>query len=387
LNPRAMPLDLNDRPILVFWETTKACPLSCRHCRANAILKPLPGELTTREGIKLIDDVAAFGKPYPVMVFTGGDPLMRSDIYELMGHAKDMGVPVALSPAVSSSINEESLSMIKELGVSSVSISLDGASPETHEFVRRIEGHFNQTINAMRMLRGFGIPFQVNSTVMKMNVHELPALFKIVKDSGANAWEVFFLIHVGRGTGLESLDPLEAEDVVNFLYDASMFGVQIRTVEAPFYRRALLQRYAVETGKVKAELRLGPLYEKLRRGLHELMSGVEREPIKPQFARTRDGNGIIFVGYDGTVTPSGFLPLPLGNVRKEGIAKIYRENPILQAIRRAEFKGRCGACEYRFMCGGSRSRAFTESGDPLGEDPLCGYSPNSLNVLNSLGIQ
>ena len=381
-----MPLDLNERPILVFWETTKACPLSCRHCRANAILKPLPGELTTQEGYRLIEDVASFGRPYPIIVFTGGDPLMRSDIFELIGHARDLGVPVALSPAVSSSINDENLAEIKRLGVSSVSISLDGASPATHEFVRRVEGHFERTLAAMKMLREFGIPFQVNSTVMKMNVEEFPLLFKLVRDSGANAWEVFFLIHVGRGTGLESLDPAEAEDVVNFLYDASKFGVQVRTVEAPFHRRAVLQRYAVESGTVRAEIRLGPLYERLRRGLEELVGEPPASPAKPQFARTRDGNGIIFIGYDGTVSPSGFLPLSLGNVRKESLTKIYRDNPVLRAIRRAEFGGRCGSCEYRFMCGGSRSRAFVENGDPLAEDPLCPYVPGSLNVLGPLGV-
>ncbi|WP_054842689.1 TIGR04053 family radical SAM/SPASM domain-containing protein [Vulcanisaeta distributa] len=369
---------LEEKPLLVFYETTKACPLACRHCRANALLKPLPTELSTEEAKKFIEDITGFGKPYPVLILTGGDPLMREDILELIDHARSLGIPVALSPAVSTKLlNDELLRELRGGRVSSVSISLDGARPETHNYIRRTALEridvFKTTLEVFNRLRSYGIEFQVNTTVMKLNVHELPQVFKIVKDSGgANAWEVFFLIRVGRGgMELEPLDPWETEDVVQFLYDASLYGLQIRTVEAPFFRRVIMHRNA------GAKYEGGKLYWELTRQLRELMGEPPSNTKPPSFIPTRDGYGIIFVASDGSIYPSGFLPLTLGNVRKDNIVRVYREHPVLKTIREARFNGKCGICEFKNICGGSRARAYTELGDPLGSDPACIYEPTA----------
>lgn len=358
---------------MVFYEITKACPLACRHCRANALLKPLPTELSTKEALKFIEDLTGFGKPYPVLIMTGGDPLMRNDIFELIDHAKSLGIPIALSPAVSTKLlNDDVLKEIKGK-VASVSISLDGAKAETHNYIRRTAlepiNVFENTLRIFEKLRSFDIEFQVNTAVMRMNVHELPMIFKIVKESGANAWEVFFLIRVGRGMKLEPLSPAESEDVVQFLYEASLYGLSIRTVEAPFFRRAIIQRGSGLTYSG------GKLYWELVNELRKLIGEPPPNARKPSFTPTRDGYGIIFVSSDGSIYPSGFLPLTLGNVRRDNIVNVYREHPVLKAIREAKFNGKCGICEFRNICGGSRARAFTELGDPLGSDPACVYEP------------
>ena len=364
---------LEEKPLLVFYETTKACPLACRHCRANALLKPLPTELNTEEAKKFIEDLTGFNKPYPVLILTGGDPLTRDDILELIDHAKLLGIPVALSPAVSTKLlNDELLRELKDR-VSSISISLDGARPETHNYIRRTALEsidvFKTTLEVFSKLKSSGIEFQVNTAVMKLNVNELPHVFKIVKDSGANAWEVFFLIRVGRGMELEPLDPWETEDIVQFLYEASLYGLPIRTVEAPFFRRVIMQRSA------GVNYVGGKLYQELTTQLRELMGEPPSNAKKPSFTPTRDGYGIIFISSDGSIYPSGFLPLTLGNVRKDNIVKVYREHPVLRTIRAAEFHGKCGACEFRNICGGLRARAYIELGDPLGSDPACIYEP------------
>ncbi|WP_069807480.1 TIGR04053 family radical SAM/SPASM domain-containing protein [Vulcanisaeta thermophila] len=364
---------LNEKPVLIFYETTRACPLACRHCRANAILKPLPNELMTQEAMKLIDDITGFGKPYPVLILTGGDPLMREDIFEIMDYAKSQGIPIALSPAVSTKLlNEDVLREIKGR-VSSVSISLDGAEARTHNAIRKTALEpidvFKTTLRVFDVFRAVGIPFQVNTAVMKMNVRELPRIFKIVHDHGATAWEVFFLIRVGRAMELEPLDPWESEDVVQFLYEASMYGVQVRTVEAPFFRRVIIQR---NNG---LSYRGMGLYEELTSELRKIMGEPPKNAKRPTFTPTRDGYGIIFISSEGNIYPSGFLPLYLGNVRKDNIVRVYREHPVLMRIREANFNGRCGICEFRSICGGSRARAYTELNDPFGEDPACVYKP------------
>lgn len=379
-------MDYSLRPLLVFWEITKACPLSCRHCRAEAILKPLPGELSTREGKMLIEQVADFGKPTPVLILTGGDPLMRGDIFELVDYARSLGVPVALAPTVSERIFDKEVIRLFSKAYS-ISISLDGALPATHEYIRNRPGHFEETIRAIRMLVNNGIKVQVNTTVMRINVNELPQIIKLLRDLNVAVWEVFFLVHVGRGISLEAITPEEAEDVVNFLYDVSKYGFTVRTVEAPFYRRVMLQRYYAESIDPSALkfIKLGPLYSQLRQGLVKVMGQEPPSQVKkPMVARTRDGDGVIFVAYNGDVSPSGFLPIKLGNVREESLINIYRNNPLLLRIRRGEYGGRCGMCEYRFICGGSRARAYAELGDPLGEDPACIYVPGTFNVLDKV---
>jgi len=357
-------MDFDRRPILVFWESTRACTLACRHCRASAIPEPVPGELSTAEAEGLLDRLTAFGNPRPVLVATGGDVLMRADLDVLATRARTLGVPLALAPSVTPLLDDERIASLRGLGVRVASISLDGATADTHDGIRGVPGHFDATLAAIRRLRRNRITVQVNTVVMRDTVHELPAIARLVKESGASIWELFFLVQVGRGAQVAELSPEENEDVCHFLVDASRYGVIVRTVEAPFFRRV------AAGGGAPA----GSLYRELSRRLVEEL-GPAQGPPRAQTKGTRDGRGIIFVGHDGTITPSGFLPLPLGNVREDDLVDVYREHPLLRRIRAAEFGGRCGACRYRDLCGGSRSRAYATSGDPLAEDPGCAFRP------------
>lgn len=367
--------DFAQRPMLVFWETTRACGLACRHCRASATIQALPGELTTAEGRELIDQVAGFGRPFPILVLTGGDCLMRSDLFELVGHATDLGVPVALSPSVTPSLTTQMIDRIASSGVKAVSISLDGALAATHDGVRGIPGHFEATEQAIRALVRAGLTVQINTTVMRANVDELADIAALVAQTGAHVWEVFFLVHVGRGVATDAVSPREHEQICHFLYDASHHGFIVRTVEAPFFRRVVTRRRA---GDPPPD---GELYGALAGRLAALL-GPAAGTASAHTASTRDGKGIVFVAYDGEVYPAGFLPDALGNVRTAPIARIYQDHPLLRRIRAAEFSGRCGRCEYADLCGGSRARAFAATGDALGEDPACVYEPDG--TLDSL---
>jgi AdoMet-dependent heme synthase len=357
-------VDFDRRPILVFWETTRACGLACRHCRASAISEPLPGELTSGEAERFLERVAAFGTPKPVLVATGGDVLMRADLDDLAALARSLGIPLALAPSVTPLLDDARVASFGGLGVRVASISLDGGSAAVHDTMRGVAGHFDATLEAIRLLRRHRVTVQVNTVVMRDTVDELPAIARLVKEAGASIWELFFLVQVGRGEQLAELTPEENEHVCHFLVDASRLGLIVRTVEAPFFRRV---------AALRAEGAPPPdrgLYRRLADGL-----GVTDGPVHVQTKGTRDGRGIVFVGHDGTIMPSGFLPLSLGNVRNDDLVEVYRDHPLLRRIRSAEFGGRCGTCAFREVCGGSRARAFAAYGDPLAEDPACAYAP------------
>ena len=362
-----MPVDLDRRPILVFWETTRACGLACRHCRASAIAEALPGELSTADGLKLVESLAGFGSPRPVLVATGGDVLMRHDLDAIADRARELRVPLALAPSVTPLLTEARVASLRRRGVKIASISLDGATRATHDGIRGVDGHFERTLEAIRLLRRGGLTVQVNTVVMRETVEELPAIARLVRDTGAGIWELFFLVQVGRGSRLEELTPAENEDVCHFLVDASRYGFVVRTVEAPFFRRVVAER---ASGQVPSGSELAL---RLRSGLLAELGAPRTEP-RAQTKGTRDGRGIVFVGHDGTVTPSGFLPLALGNVKDDDLVELYRHHPLLQSIRAAAFAGQCGRCPYREACGGSRARAFAATGDPLGEDPACPFA-------------
>jgi len=361
-------VDLDRRPILVFWESTRACLLACKHCRAEAQALPVPGELTTEESFRFIDSLAAFERPAPILVITGGDALMRHDLSELVVHARESGVPVALAPSVTPLLTDERLAELRRLGVKVASLSLDGASAGTHEGMRGVEGHFEETLAALKRMRSHGLVVQVNTVVTAENVEELPLIARIVRDSDASIWEVFFLVNVGRGTAMSELTAHENEDVCQFLYDASRYGFVVRTVEGPMFRRVVAWREEGRAGPT------GALYERLAAGLRDEL-GPPVSASKAHTKGTRDGRGILFVSSTGDVYPAGFLPLVLGNVKERDIVELYREHPVLREIRAAGFGGKCGRCEYRELCGGSRSRAFAATGDPLAEDPACAYVP------------
>ncbi len=365
-------MDFDSSPILVFWETTRACELACRHCRAQAMPEPLPGQLTTGEGLAFIESLTGFGTRSPVLILTGGDPFMRADLFELVAHARSRGIPVGLAPSVTHRLTEGALSRLYDLGVRSVSLSLDGARAATHDAIRGIPRHFDRTIQALHLLVRLGFTVQVNTTVMRDNVEELADVAALLASIGVDVWEVFFLVPVGRGTEVTELTPMECEDVAHFLVDASGYGLVVRTVEAPFFRRVVVERREDDSADVAEAFSLGPLYRNLASRLRARL-GDRRQRSKAHTVGTRDGKGIIFVAHDGEVFPAGFLPIGLGNVREESIVELYRSHPLLREIRAAAFSGRCGACGFRDLCGGSRSRAYAATGDPLGDDPACVY--------------
>ena len=335
-------------PLRVYWETTRACDLACRHCRAEAAPEPDPGELTTAEGLSLLDRLAAFGAPLPHVVLTGGDPLKRRDLFELIGHARARGLGVSVAPSGTPLLTEEVIGRLKGAGVEAISLSLDGSTARLHDALRGVNGCFDRTLAAARAARAVALLVQVNTLVSEETLHDLPAIHPLVADLGAARWSLFFLVSVGRGSVLRPITAEACERLLWWLADlAGRDGPVVATTEAPHFRRVLLQRG-----------RRGP-------------AGGP-----PHGAGIRDGNGIMFISHTGEVTPSGFVPFPVGNVRVSDPVALYRESPIFHILRRVDlFAGRCGRCEFRGPCGGSRARAFAASGDALGEDPLCSYQP------------
>ncbi|MDG6998696.1 MAG: TIGR04053 family radical SAM/SPASM domain-containing protein [Nitrososphaerota archaeon] len=361
-------MTFDNKPVLVFWETTRACPLACIHCRASAITEPSPQELSHSEGMGLIDQVAEFGKPSPTIIFTGGDPLKRKDLTQLLSYASSRGLNYALSPAVSELLNFETIEKIKRSGVSSISVSLDGASKETHDAIRNKEGTFRRTEEVLRNCALAGLGVQVNTAIMRRNLFELPQMFHLIRSLGVKTWELFFLIQVGRGSAVEDITPDDYESVCNFLYDASFYGMTIRTVEAPFIRRVAAQR--AENDAYWKD----PTYLRLRSELLRLEGPPSSATSTLARKGTLDGDGILFVSNEGKIHPGGLIPVDLGNVKSSRIPLVYRENPLLRSIRERRFNGPCGACAFKDICGGSRARAFSYNGDPLGSDPACIFS-------------
>ncbi len=367
--------DYSEKPLLVFWETTKACKLACRHCRAEAIEKPLPGELSTEEGLDLIDQVAEFGAPYPILVFTGGDLLMRNDIWQLLEHSSSRGIRTAVAPSVTPLLTPETLDRFLDVGVKAISISLDSALPEIHDSIRGIPGVWKKTVEILREAVVRGMRVQVNTVVMRDTVEYLPETLKLILDLGVRVWEVFYFIPTGRGAYSLDLTPQEYEDVSHFLYDASRYGVLVRTTEGPMFRRVVVERRRAEREGKPVEA--GPLYRRLMEKAVKLL-GEPGGEARAHTTGTRDGKGIVFVAYNGSVYPSGFLPVPVGNVRTAKLKDIYRGSSILRGLRDSSIlKGRCRVCEYRDLCGGSRARAYAYTGDPFAEDPACIYRPSA----------
>lgn len=370
-------------PHLVFWETTKACSLACGHCRASAQLEPLPGELSTAEGKALLDQIAAMPGPKAIVVFTGGDCFERQDLFELVAYAASLGLRLGVAPSVTPKLTRDRLEQIYELGVRSISISLDGSGPDSHDALRGIGGHFDKTMSALAMMSDMGFRLQVNTTVMQSNVHELADVVSLLRGVGVAIWEVFFLVSVGRGTAIREISASQAEDVCHFLVDVASRGLTVRTVEAPFFRRVQAQRARFGADEARDHFVVGELYEQLRATLGD--DGLDTRVNRSATLATGDGRGVIFVGYDGEVHGSGFLPVTLGNVREQTLGEIYTTNPLLTSLRAGELEGACGRCEFSRLCGGSRARALARTGRVLGDDPACILTPTRIAV-DAIGV-
>jgi radical SAM protein len=375
---RAPHHDVNSRPFIVIWECTRACPLACQHCRAEAQMLRQTGELSTAEGIELAAQVAAFGSPPPLFVITGGDPFARDDLFEIVRGAVGEGLAVAVSPSGTPSLTTENLAALKAAGAVAISLSLDGSTAALHDDFRGVSGVFDNTVRAWEAARELGLRVQINSTVSRHNLSDLPGIVRTVASLGAMTWSAFLLVPTGRGRNLDSLDAASVEDVLNFVYDAGQF-IPARTTEAHHFKRISLQRAILaRRGLDPVEVMgLGPLYERLTGELRTTMADVPSRARRTPMD-VNAGRGFVFVSHLGDVHPSGFLPVSGGNVREQSLPEIYRNSTLFQDLRDvARFGGRCGRCEFAPVCGGSRSRAYALTGDPLAEEPWCGYQPGS----------
>jgi radical SAM protein len=339
----------------VYWELTRACDLACRHCRAEANPCRDLRELSLSEGRRLLEALQESGSPGPRLVLTGGDPLKRPDFWELLEHGAALGLDLAVAPSGTRALTPEVVRRLPGAGAHAISLSLDGSDPARHDGFRGVPGCFARTVAAARAAVDAGLVVQVNSLVSAETLGDLPRIFGLVGRLGAARWSLFFLIQVGRGRVLRQLTSAACERLLAWLWRQSRRSpFVITTTEAPHYRRVALQR-----------MRAGAA------GREE----IRRAPIRRGFG-IRDGNGILFVSHTGDIHPSGFLPLAAGNVRVTHPVELYREAPLFRRLREpGRFGGRCGRCEFREVCGGSRARAYAASGDPFGEDPLCAYEP------------
>jgi AdoMet-dependent heme synthase len=348
--------DFSRNPMLVYWEMTQACGLACKHCRASAMPSAHPLELSTAESKRFIAQLLEFGDPLPHLILTGGDPLRRKDIFELIDHARGLGLDVSITPAATPELTNEAISSLKDHGIQALGLSLDGSTAEKHDAIRNVPGTFARTLGAARHAGRIGLPIQVNTLVSEETAGDLPAIYELLRTSfPVMRWSLFFLISVGRGKALNEVLPQEGERIMNRVMDLipnAPFAV--KTTEAPSYRR-------IAVNKMRAAGLAGPEMKKtaVYRGF-----------------QVRDGHGIVFVSHIGEVYPSGFLPLPCGSVRGGSLVEVYRNSDVFRALHSPEqFHGKCGACEYSHICGGSRARAFAHTGDVLGSDPICPYQP------------
>ncbi len=342
--------------MIVYWEMTQACPLACRHCRAEAVTEAHPGELNHEESLDLLRQIAAFGDPMPHLILTGGDPLKRADLFELIDSGRSLGISVSITPAASKELTLGKLAQLKEHGIEALGLSLDGSTAVRHDAVRGVEGCYDNTIAALRHAATVGFPVQVNTLVSEETVDDLPAVYELLKRHQVMRWSLFFLIAVGRGRALQPISPEHGEELMRWIFTLSQTApFQIKTTEAPSYRRIALDQMRA-AGMEAADIHRTPVY----RGF-----GI------------RDGHGVVFVSNQGDIYPAGFLPLAAGNVRQNQLAWVYRNAPVFRALHAPDrFRGKCGQCEYRGMCGGSRARAFAYTGDPLASDPFCAYVPS-----------
>lgn len=336
---------------------TQACALACRHCRAEAVPFAHPQELTFEEGVSFLKQIPEFGDPLPQLILTGGDPLARKDLYELIDVARGLGIGVSITPAATPAFTREVLVRLKEHGVEALGLSLDGSTAERHDSIRGVSGTFDRTVQALGWARELEMPLQVNTLLAAETADDVPAVYELLKNYAVTRWSLFFLISVGRGKVLQPLTPEQGEGLMSWIYETSVAApFTVATTEAPSYRRVALD-------KMRAE-------------------GMTGEQIKKSGAfrgfGIRDGHGVMFVSNTGDICPAGFLPLAAGNVRRNRVAEVYRNAPLFRSLHDpSQFQGRCGYCEYHALCGGSRARAFGATGNPLAEDPFCAYDPQS----------
>jgi radical SAM protein len=361
-------VDFSRAPFLVIWETTQACALACRHCRASARPWRDPLELTTGEGLRLVDSVADMGTP--ILVFSGGDPMSRPDLMALIAHAKRRGLRAATIPAATSTLGRDDVFRIRDAGADQMALSLDFPDAEGHDAFRGVPGAYAKTMEAVGWAHEAGLPLQINTTLCGLNADRLEEMAAFVGGLDIVFWEVFFLVPMGRGAALGGLAASQCERLFDVLYRAQKTqGFVVKVTEAPHYRRHVALR---QDGRPAHGARAAAMPAMLTR------SEGPGHTIGLAPRGVNAGNGFLFVSHQGDVFPSGFLPLRAGNVRETGIATLYRDHETFLALRDpARLEGRCGRCEFASICGGSRARAYALTGSAFATDPWCAYEPSA----------
>jgi len=359
MKPNYTAANFDHGPLLVFYEMTLACDLACAHCRACAQPRRHPHELSPEQSRALVDDLLRFDTP-PLLVLTGGDPLKRQDVTDLTAYAVRRGLHVAMTPSATPLVTRAALERLQSAGLSRLALSLDGVDAATHDAFRNVEGSYDRTFAILADARALGLPLQINTTVTGRNVNQLDAIADLLATQGIVLWSVFFLIPVGRGLAEQRLSAAQCEQVFDTLWrHAQCQPYGIKTTEAPHYRRYVLER------------RGDPQRHRSGRNNSE---NVQRAPLG-----VNDGKGVMFVSHTGQVFPSGFMPIECGRFPRESVVDVYRHSAVMRQMRTPDaLHGKCGACEYRHICGGSRARAYALTRDPLASEPDCLYTPRSL---------
>ncbi len=336
---------------MVAWEVTRNCNLACRHCRASSKYGAHPDELTTGECFSLIDEIVSFSRP--IVILTGGEPLLRSDIFEIAEYGKNKGLTMVMAPN-GTLLNDENVRKIISSGIKRISESIDGPDAASHDNLRQVPGAFKQACEGIGRARKAGLEFQINSTVTKRNIALLPHIMKLAKDLGAKAHHIFLLVPTGRAKDMvdEELSPEEYEETLRFLaMEKKYSSLEIKITCAPHFNRVLTQEHPGMTRSLRG------------RGC---MAGVS----------------FCFISHIGDLQPCGYLEVKCGNVRDQGFKKAWLESDVFNDLRDwSKYKGKCGVCEFKGVCGGCRARAYAKYGDYLREEPYCAYSPRNPSPL------
>ncbi|MEO6065946.1 MAG: TIGR04053 family radical SAM/SPASM domain-containing protein [Lysobacterales bacterium] len=363
--------DFDQAPFTIAWEVTRACAYRCIHCRANAQHQRDSRELSTSEAKQLIDRFRAFGSP--ILVFTGGDPMMRPDLFELIAYATGKGLRCSLTPTATALPTAERLRLAQAAGIRRIALSLDAPKPEVHDAFRQVPGSWARTLAIAHAAQSIGLAAQINTTVARHNQHLLPEMVQFLKEVGAVQWSLFFLVPTGRAQAINMISAADHERLFHWLYDlAQTAPFDIKTTAAPMYRRVVIERHrAVAQSAARSRHEGQTSGETVHGAGFQYADGLNR-PVKG----VNDGRGFLFVSHTGDIMPSGFLPIPVENVRNADIVDVYRNDSTFKALRDpAQLKGKCSRCEYRVVCGGQRGRAYAVTGDYLESDPACIYQP------------